>query len=159
MASRLAPRQSCRVNAGSPDHPRISTRLTYERQNITSTGPGREHRLGRTLSPAGVVGSPGELVLVANKFASSSMARCGRHPVQTPFQPCPGAKPNGEGCGGQHRDPPAECPLGGCGSMQVPKTAKYEKQCQREQSSGNAQRHQGGTIGNDLLGIIELLLR
>ena len=43
--------------------------------------------------------------------------------------------------------------------MQVPKTAKYEKACQREQSSGNAQRHQGGTIGNDLPGIIELLLR
>src|ERR1700739_2021078 len=144
MASRLAPRESCRVNAGSPDHPRISTTLTYERPNTTNTEPAREHQVCRTLSPASAVGSTGEPVLVADKFASSSMARCGRHPVQTPFQPCPGAKPNGEVCGGQHRDKPEECPLGGCGSMQVPETAKYEKTCQREQSSGNAQRHQGG---------------
>src|SRR5246127_4707024 len=144
MASRLAPRWSCRVNVGSPDHPRISTRLTYERQNTTSTRLGREHLVWRTLSPAGAAGSTGELVRVADKFASSRRTRYDGHLLETPVQPCPGAKPDGEVCGRQHGNQPEECPLGGRGAMQVPKTAKYEKTCQREQSSGNGQRHPGG---------------
>ena len=147
------------MNVGSPDHPRISTRLTYERQNITSTGLGREHPVWRTLSPVGAVGTTDEAVLIADKFASSRRTRYDGHLLQTPFQPCPCAKPNGEVCGRQHGDHPEECPLRGRGSMQVPKTAKHKKACQREQSSRDAQRHQGSTISNDLLRIIQLLFR
>ena len=43
--------------------------------------------------------------------------------------------------------------------MQVPKTAKHIKACQREQSTGDAERHQGSTISNDLLRIIQLIFR
>jgi hypothetical protein len=43
--------------------------------------------------------------------------------------------------------------------MQVVKTAKYIKAAQHEQSAWDAVRHQGATIGNDLLRIIQLILR
>ena len=43
--------------------------------------------------------------------------------------------------------------------MQEVKTAKHKKACQPEQSAGDAERHQGSTIGNDLLRIIQLILR
>src|ERR1700757_3439011 len=84
---------------------------------------------------------------------------CSRQFPQTPFQPCAAEKPNGEVCGGQHGDYPEECPLGGRGSVQVVKTAKYIKAAQHEQSAGDAVCHQGATIGNDLLRIIQLILR
>jgi len=116
-------------------------------------------RCGGRYHVHGAIGSADEPVLVADKFASSRRTRYGGHLVQTPCQPCPGEKPNGEVCGRQHGDHPEECPLGGRGSMQVPKTAKHKKACQPEQSSWDAERHQGSTISNDLLRIIQLIFR
>ncbi len=43
--------------------------------------------------------------------------------------------------------------------MQIVKTAKYIKVAQHEQSAGDAVCHQGATISNDLLRIIQLILR
>ncbi len=43
--------------------------------------------------------------------------------------------------------------------MQVVKTAKYKKAAQHEQSAGDAVCHQGATISNDLLRIIQLIVR
>ena len=43
--------------------------------------------------------------------------------------------------------------------MQVPKTAKYKEAGQPEQSTGDAKRHQGAAIGNELLRVIQLMLR
>src|ERR1700758_1740544 len=83
------------------------------------------------------------------------------HVPESPFQPCAAEEPNGEICGGQHGDHPEECPLGGRNSMQVVvvKTAKDKKAAQHEQSAGDTECHRGATVGNDLLRIIELILR
>ena len=43
--------------------------------------------------------------------------------------------------------------------MQVVKTAKHIKAAQHEQSAGDAERHQGATISNDLLRIVQLIRR
>ena len=43
--------------------------------------------------------------------------------------------------------------------MQGVKTAKYIKAAQHEQSAGDAECHRGATVGNDLLRIIQLVLR
>ena len=43
--------------------------------------------------------------------------------------------------------------------MQVVKTAKNIKAAQHEQSAGDAERHQGTAISNDLLRIVQLVAR
>ena len=140
---------------------RISTRLRYGRYDTTSRGRNTSKRCV-TLSAAGAVGSTSEPTSNSPEINGlcTPYALCCFKPfsvVALSTLRCGEAE--WRGLWSQHGDQPEECPLGGRGSMQVVKTAKYKKAAQHKQSAGDAECHRRTTIGNDLLRIIQLIGR